>query len=285
MSHPNSEGSGASEIDSLVEALSMNHMGRPRKPVRVRRSRPKDGTFPVEGSKYPVRSVKVDEFELDKPHPEPVEATIEQAELQPKPLPEPAPAPSVIADATSRNAPASSAVASEKLRVLVVDDDPINRTILSKRLSLDGHTVMGSTNGQEGVLAIESDRAFDCVLMDIQMPILDGFEATKRIRSIEASSSDGVQIEPARTSLELNGRIPIFAVSASLVEHQRENMSKLGLDGWILKPIDFKRLGTILRGITDASERRSCLYHPGCNWEAGGWLGEPHIRHPDPELS
>jgi CheY-like chemotaxis protein len=154
---------------------------------------------------------------------------------------------------------------------------------------------MGSTNGQEGVQTIESDRAFDCVLMDIQwvylispsqlatevfgrMPILDGFEATKCIRAIEETPLDSVQDGPVRTSLKLNGRIPIFAVSASLAEHQREAMFKLGLDGWILKPIDFKRLGTILRGITDVSERRSCVYHAGCNWEAGGWLTEPRIH-------
>lgn len=111
-----------------------------------------------------------------------------------------------------------------------------------------------------------------------RMPILDGFEATKRIRSIEEASSGSVHEGPIQISLKLNGRIPIFAVSASLAEHQREDMSKLGLDGWILKPIDFKRLGEILRGITDVSERRSSLYHPGCNWESGGWFTEPCIH-------
>ncbi|KIJ54813.1 hypothetical protein M422DRAFT_152482 [Sphaerobolus stellatus SS14] len=168
-----------------------------------------------------------------------------------------------------------------KLRVMVVDDDPINRTILRKRLVLDGHEVLATTNGQEVVRAVEADRAFDCVLMDIQMPILDGFEATKAIRELEKNSSPRTtESEAMRLSLRLNGRIPIFAVSASLVEHQREAMSNLGLDGWILKPIDFKRLSTILHGITNMAERRDCLYHPGCNWEAGGWLQAPGMPLP-----
>lgn len=110
------------------------------------------------------------------------------------------------------------------------------------------------------------------------MPILDGFEATKAIRLIEATSPSIVPNIHIRSSLRLNGRIPIFAVSASLTEHQREDMYELGLDGWVLKPIDFKRLNTLLGGITDASQRRSCFYYPGCNWEAGGWLGEPNLR-------
>lgn len=110
------------------------------------------------------------------------------------------------------------------------------------------------------------------------MPILNGFDATKKIRALEEVSCSITSNGLVRESWKLNGRIPIFAVSASLAEHQTEDMRRLGLDGWILKPIDFKRLYTILRGITDASERRSCLYFPGCSWEAGGWLTESSVR-------
>ncbi|GJJ15639.1 hypothetical protein Clacol_009917 [Clathrus columnatus] len=163
----------------------------------------------------------------------------------------------------------------EKLKVLVVDDDTINRTILAKRLTLDGHEVVGSTNGKEGVEVVEADRTIDCILMDIQMPILDGFEATKYIRALERYKP--YDVRPTRRSLALNGRIPIFAVSASLIERQRHEMLELGFDGWLLKPLDFKRLKVILRGITDASERMACLYHSGCNWEAGGWLSGPEL--------
>ena len=104
------------------------------------------------------------------------------------------------------------------------------------------------------------------------MPILNGFESAKRIRAFEKANPDKFNAPPVRTSKQLNGRIPIFAVSASLQERQREEMIEHGMDGWILKPIDFNRLRVILKGITDAEQRQKDLYHPGCSWEEGGWL-------------
>jgi CheY-like chemotaxis protein len=73
----------------------------------------------------------------------------------------------------------------------------------------------------------------------------------------------------------LNGRIPIFAVSASLVEREYQTYIDAGFDGWILKPIDFKRLGILLEGIVDEEVRNTCLYRTG-EWERGGWF---HTRH------
>ena len=86
------------------------------------------------------------------------------------------------------------------------------------------------------------------------------------------SLEDKIENPNPRASQVLNGRLPIFAVSASLFEEQRDDMYNLGMDGWILKPIDFKRLRIILRGVTDLSQREKDVYHPGCNWEHGGWL-------------
>lgn len=103
------------------------------------------------------------------------------------------------------------------------------------------------------------------------MPLLNGYEATERIRALEEESKE----LPRRFSQTLNGRLPIFAVSASLNEDQREDMYNLGIDGWILKPIDFKRLRVILRGVTDSSQREKDVYQQGCNWEIGGWLTRP----------
>ncbi|KAF9013357.1 hypothetical protein BDQ17DRAFT_1386916 [Cyathus striatus] len=113
-------------------------------------------------------------------------------------------------------------------QLLDPQDNDINRKILAKRLTLSG-----------GLDKVESDRGFDAVLMDIQMPILNGFEATRRIRDLEKSTVGSPPIK--RLSHILNGRIPIFAVSASLFEHQRDELFEHGMDGWILKPIDFKR--------------------------------------------
>lgn len=102
------------------------------------------------------------------------------------------------------------------------------------------------------------------------MPLLDGYETTEKIRQLE---KDAVPIP--RRSHTLNERIPIFAVSASLFEDKREEMVNFGMDGWILKPIDFKRLRIILSGITSVEKRLKEVYHPGSSWESGGWLTAP----------
>ena len=69
----------------------------------------------------------------------------------------------------------------------------------------------------------------------------------------------------------LNGRVPVFAVSASLIEKERQAYIDGGFDGWILKPIDFKRLRVLLSGIVEEDTRKDCLYKPG-DWEKGGWF-------------
>ena len=104
------------------------------------------------------------------------------------------------------------------------------------------------------------------------MPILDGFQATQHIRRFEAASPPSASPSPPRLSGVLNGRVPVFAVSATLYEHQRAELIGLGIDGWILKPIDFKRLREFLQGILDPVTRERHVYHPGTNWELGGWL-------------
>lgn len=124
------------------------------------------------------------------------------------------------------------------------------------------------------------------------MPILDGFGATKGIRAIEKAGTKQGQLP--RRSIALVGRIPIFAVSASLTEDQRDYMIRLGMDGWILKPIEFKRMAVLLGGITNLKLREENAYYVSCNWEHGGWLEAPKNRgigteelspEPDPSAS
>lgn len=103
------------------------------------------------------------------------------------------------------------------------------------------------------------------------MPILNGLESAEQIRIFEKET----QPEVDRASHKLNHRIPIFAVSASLMEGERDKLFARGLDGWILKPIDFKRLRFILKGVIDPQQRERDVYRVGGNWEAGGWLREP----------
>lgn len=79
------------------------------------------------------------------------------------------------------------------------------------------------------------------------MPICDGYEASQRIRDGEGKSNS-------------DHRVPILAVSASLHERQRQQLLDCGIDGWILKPIDFKRLAFLLSGVRDDDARDQAAY-------------------------
>lgn len=98
------------------------------------------------------------------------------------------------------------------------------------------------------------------------MPIVDGLTSTKLIRTFEKTHPGSLSKRASP-----NGRCPIFAVSASLVEKELQTYLEAGFDGWILKPIDFKRLSVLLDGILDRGVRSTCLYEPG-KWEQGGWF-------------
>lgn len=106
-----------------------------------------------------------------------------------------------------------------------------------------------------------------------QMPIVDGLTSTKMIRAFEEEQKpDPEKGRPGLlTTSHRDHRIPIIAVSASLVEREKDTYIGAGFDGWILKPIDFKRLETLIRGIVDEQAREENLYVPG-QWERGGWF-------------
>lgn len=99
------------------------------------------------------------------------------------------------------------------------------------------------------------------------MPIVDGLTSAKMIRSFEKSHPTHI----LSTRASLNGRVPIIAVSASLLERERQTYIDSGFDGWTLKPIPFDRLSDIMKGIVDRHTRERNLYAPGM-WEKGGWF-------------
>lgn len=104
------------------------------------------------------------------------------------------------------------------------------------------------------------------------MPILNGFESTEHIRRYEQAHPLKSNSTGPRGIEGSNDRIPVFAVSASLYEHQRDKLIQVGMDAWFHKPINFKRLQTLLTGINDLSLRATDVWQPCCSWEAGGWL-------------
>ncbi|KAI4721374.1 hypothetical protein E4T48_02262 [Aureobasidium sp. EXF-10727] len=158
----------------------------------------------------------------------------------------------------------------DHMRVLVAEDDPVNSRIIKKRLEKMGHEIYLTSNGEE-CSSTHGDKSgyFDVVLMDMQMPIVDGLTAAKVIRSFEKSHPTHL----LSTRAAYNGRIPIIAVSASLLEREIQQYIDAGFDGWILKPISFPRLQEIMTGIVDKQVRHKNIYAKG-EWERGGWFEE-----------
>ncbi|BGP50676.1 hypothetical protein JCM10450v2_006601 [Rhodotorula kratochvilovae] len=156
------------------------------------------------------------------------------------------------------------------MRVLVVEDEMVNRMIIQQRLKKDGHEVVVAEHGGAAVRKFEENRTgYDIVLMDLQMPIMNGVEASRNIRRIEREAP--VDDDKQRETSRLNRGIPILAVSASLPERERPTIVDAELDGWLLKPIDFKRLRQLMRGSFDVEARNAEIYRAG-QWERGGWL-------------
>ncbi|ODN75792.1 hypothetical protein, variant [Cryptococcus amylolentus CBS 6039] len=284
------------DIDSFVQDLQSNHLSAaPEDDERleaagVRMSQP--GSFPVADSSFPVMPAKLStEAEALARSPSPERDNVRQGSLrfrressdqssqsssqshsQTSTVPSPASSPNNVVT-PSESIPSASPKQSKQgledksqLRVMVVEDDVINSQILQKRLKMDKHLVVAVTNGQECVDFLRNDRNIDAILMDIQMPIMDGRSAAREIRKLESESKPPSDITP----LLVDGRIPIFAVSASLYESDRTNLSE-NFDGWLLKPLDFSRMRAILAGLQDPSKRSEEVYKQG-NWEAGGYF-------------
>ncbi|KAJ5771077.1 uncharacterized protein N7511_003128 [Penicillium nucicola] len=172
-------------------------------------------------------------------------------------------------DATTGTLSANISPEYELLHVLVAEDDPVNSKIISKRLNKLGHTVHLTSNGEACAIAFGStETPFDVVLMDIQMPIVDGIEATKMIRNYESKTPKSALSEKASKG---NNRAPIFAVSASLLEKEKDKYTDAGFDGWVMKPINFARLNILFSGLGDPQARQDATYKPG-EWENGGWF-------------
>ncbi len=117
-------------------------------------------------------------------------------------------------------------------RILVVEDNPTNRKVVAAMLDRLGLQVMVAENGQQGLDAAMLDPGPDLILMDVQMPIMDGHTATRRIRAWE--------------STEGRPRLPIIALTADAYEKDRKAAMAAGMDDFIAKPIDLNTLAHLL---------------------------------------
>jgi signal transduction histidine kinase/CheY-like chemotaxis protein/HPt (histidine-containing phosphotransfer) domain-containing protein len=126
-------------------------------------------------------------------------------------------------------------------RVLLVEDNAINRDLASAVLKKLGLNVTVAANGLEAVRRAKN-HAFDLILMDIQMPEMDGLEATRKIREHEQESQEAEAADPASSSPHL----PIIAMTAHATPEDRERSLAAGMDDHLTKPIDPKRLAQTL---------------------------------------
>jgi signal transduction histidine kinase/DNA-binding response OmpR family regulator len=128
--------------------------------------------------------------------------------------------------------------AAHRLRVLVAEDNPVNQKLAQHLLERRGHTSILVTNGREAVELTRRDR-FDLVLMDLQMPEMDGFEATAAIRGLERQTG-----QP---------RVPIVALTAHAMQGDRRRCLDADMDGYVAKPIKPVELFEVIDRVMAAS--------------------------------
>ncbi len=119
------------------------------------------------------------------------------------------------------------------LDILVAEDNHVNQIVIQKMLGRMGASVTIANNGMEVIRELETGQQFDLVLMDCQMPEMDGFEATAAIRLLQRDHTIGY--------------VPIIAVTANAMKGDSERCLQAGMDDYIPKPINQKELETVIR--------------------------------------
>ena len=143
-------------------------------------------------------------------------------------------APEAKPEGAESAAPDSEPAAS--LDILLVEDTPINQQVALGMLSRLGHRVTLAENGREALTAL-AERDFDLVLMDVQMPVMDGLEATAAIRRREKGRG--------------GGHVPIIAMTAHAMKEDRQRCLDAGMDGYLSKPIQLQGLARVIAEVTD----------------------------------
>jgi PAS domain S-box-containing protein len=124
-------------------------------------------------------------------------------------------------------------------KILLVEDNPVNQRVAQRILQKMSVQVSVANNGAEALERLAALQ-FDAVLMDCQMPVMDGFTATRRIRESERARADG-------------GRVPIIALTANVMSEDRERCIEAGMDAHLGKPIDATQLANCLERFLTAS--------------------------------
>jgi len=109
-------------------------------------------------------------------------------------------------------------------KILLIEDNEMNRDMLSRRLIRKGYDVVMATDGEQGVAMADSEKP-DLILMDMSLPVIDGWEATRQVKAAEATRT-----------------IPVIALTAHAMAGDREKALEAGCDDYDTKPVDINRL-------------------------------------------
>lgn len=145
------------------------------------------------------------------------------------------------------------------LRVLVAEDNRVNQKVITSMLEKKGYACVVAGNGLEVLEILDRDRTFDVVLMDVQMPGMDGLKATCQIRKAEGASSR---------------RLPIIALTAHAMEEHHDQCLEAGMDGYLTKPLDTRDLDRVLVQVLQ-----------GANWRADTPAEPARPNHVRSEIS
>lgn len=160
------------------------------------------------------------------------------------------------------------------LDLLLVEDVDLNRELATMSLQRQGHSITGARNGKEA-LAILADQSFDAILMDVQMPEMDGYTASKIIRACETGQNiDEIHpdlVRKLRTKLE-GEHIPIIALTAHAVSGDRDKCFEAGMDDYLTKP--FKAFH-----VTDTLQRHIHHYSANSQSEERKDASVPHQKN------
>jgi CheY-like chemotaxis protein len=109
-------------------------------------------------------------------------------------------------------------------KILIVEDNPMNRDMLSRRLKRSGHSVLMADDGRQGIQSAVNEIP-DLILMDMSLPEIDGWEATRRLKSDKVTRG-----------------IPVIALTAHAMSSDRQKCMEAGCDDYDTKPVDYQRL-------------------------------------------
>jgi len=129
------------------------------------------------------------------------------------------------------------------IRVLLAEDYPVNQQVVMAHLKMAGYQVDLAEDGQQAIEAFK-EKPYHLILMDLEMPKIDGIEATKRIRELEAASGTGRRSEnpPESIGSPVRNRVPIVAMTAHAFKGYEEACMKEGMDDYCAKPVKRKAL-------------------------------------------